>query len=33
MAAEIDALVEEVAEVRAKIVSGEIVVTDVTAGG
>ena len=33
MAAEIDALVEEVAEVRAMIVAGEIVVTDVTAGG
>ena len=33
MAAEIDALIEEVASVRAMIVSGDIVVTDVTAGG
>ena len=33
MAAEIDALIEEVAAVRAMIVNGEIVVTDVTAGG
>ncbi len=33
LAAEIDAILEEVAEVRAKIISGEIVVTDVTAGG
>lgn len=33
LAAEIDAILEEVADVRAKIISGEIVVTDVTAGG
>ena len=33
MVAQIPALLEEVKEVRAKIVSGEIVVTDVTAGG
>jgi len=33
MAAQVAALTEEVKEVRAKIVSGEIVVTDVTAGG
>ena len=33
MAAQVAALTAEVAEVRAKIVSGEIVVTDVTAGG
>ena len=33
MVAQIPALLEEVKEVRAKIISGEIVVTDVTAGG
>ncbi len=33
MASQVAALIEEVAEVRAKIISGEIVVTDVTAGG
>jgi len=33
LAADIDAILEEVADVRAKIISGEIVVTDVTAGG
>ena len=33
MAAQVAALTEEVKEVRAKIVSGEIVVTEVTAGG
>jgi hypothetical protein len=33
MASQVAALTAEVAEVRAKIISGEIVVTDVTAGG
>ena len=33
MASQVAALIDEVAEVRAKIISGEIVVTDVTAGG
>ncbi len=33
MASQVAALIEEVAEVRAKIISGDIVVTDVTAGG
>lgn len=33
LAAEIDAILKEVADVRAKIISGEIVVTDVTASG
>ena len=33
MASQVAGLIEEVAEVRAKIISGEIVVTDVTAGG
>ena len=33
LSADIDAILEEVADVRAKIISGEIVVTDVTAGG
>ena len=33
MASQVAALIDEVADVRAKIISGEIVVTDVTAGG